>query len=125
MYDNTTLPPPPSSAPARLGIREACAAQGGYVLTTSTMHPGAVIERLGAALRELAPEAHAALVAPGGALARIPAQGLADEADAYWSSDESTADLRELGDALNAAAPEGFELGFLGEWTGFGFVPIV
>lgn len=124
MYDNTTLPPPPSSAPARLGIREACAAHGRYVLTTQTMHPATVIERLGAALRELAPEAHAALVAPGGALARIPAQALAAEADPYWSSDEATDALRELGAALNAAAPEGFELGFVGEWTGFGFVPI-
>lgn len=120
-------PDPPSErptqpAPGSTIFHALVAHQGFAVITEGTSHPRTVIERLLAALRLLAPAAHAQLTAPGGVISTIPEAALARHLHPYWDGDDATEVVMiPLMTALDAAAPPGSRFCCEGDACRLGF----
>jgi hypothetical protein len=109
-----TLPPPAEI------IREMCEAQGQYLVTEDSYHPGTIMARLLAVLLVLDPAAHARVTGLGSRIARVPAEAHDDERHPHWDGDGHEA-LVDLFGALDAAAPTGFGFTADGDTARLGF----
>jgi hypothetical protein len=89
-------------------ITIACLAAGSFTLSSGTMQPAIVLERLLIALSVLGPSAHRRLLAPDGLLASVPASALRDESSSWWDTHDAGLLLQSVIGAINAAAPAGY-----------------
>jgi hypothetical protein len=88
-------------------VRE-CLERGSYVLSTGSLEPAVVLQRLLDALRVVDPDSHQAFQAAG-AYAAIPLEALRDELHRWWGSDEALKLVENLIVGIDLSmAPHGF-----------------
>lgn len=110
----------PTLPPRSEIIRQMCEAQGYYVVTENSWHPGVVLSRLLCMLGMLDRAAYERVTAPGSRIARVPAEAHHDERHPHWDGDGAEV-LADLFEALTAAAPAGFTFTCDGEYHRMGF----
>lgn len=103
-------------------IESVCKTQGKYIISSGTLRPQDILNRLLDTLQVINPEGYEQTVNPGTGFSIVPDFALEDETNEWWDSEEALELVDILSDALNEAAPEGFHFAVSDEDSScFGF----